>query len=253
MIIDEVRERHVMGLRRLWQEAFGDTDAFLNVFFETAFSAQRCRCVTQNDEVAAALYWFDCSCRDRKIAYLYAIATAKAHRGQGLCSSLMSDTHKHLTKQGYSGAVLVPSSESLFGFYRNMGYQNNGTVEEFCCTAAPSGTPLRRIDTWEYAERRRALLPVGGVVQEGENLTFLQTQATLYAGDGFLLAARGEGTTLYGAELLGNRAQAPAIVKSLGYTTGKFRVPGESTPFAMYRSLDHQETPPPDYFGLAFD
>ena len=253
MIIDAPHECHVSGLRRLWQEAFGDTDAFLDVFFETAFSVQRCRCVTQNDEVAAALYWFDCSCRDRKMAYLYAIATAKAHRGQGLCSTLMRDTHKHLTEQGYSGAVLVPGSTSLFDFYRNMGYQNSGGMEEFCCTAASSGTPLRRIDIKEYAERRRALLPVGGVVQERENLTFLQTQATLYAGDGFLLVARGEGTTLYCAELLGDRTQAPAIVKSLGYTTGKFRVPGETTPFAMYLSLDHQETPPPDYFGLAFD
>lgn len=253
MIIDAPRGVHTTGLRSLWKEAFGDTDAFLDAFEKTAFSVDRCRCVMAGDEVAAALYWFDCRHGTARVAYLYAIATAKAYRGQGLCHRLMEDTHGHLARQGYEGAVLVPGSRSLFAFYEGMGYRVCGRVNRFCCAAAEDGIELRQIDRAEYAELRRRFLPRGGVIQENENLRFLQTQATFYSGGGFLLAARGEGNTLYGTELLGDASTAARIVRALGYETGSFRTPGEDAPFAMYRSVTGEAHTPPSYFGLAFD
>ena len=83
------------GLCKLWQEAFGDNDAFLDAFWSTAFSSDRCRCITVDGEVAAALYWFDCRCENKPMAYLYAVATARSHRGKGLCKALMESTHTH--------------------------------------------------------------------------------------------------------------------------------------------------------------
>jgi hypothetical protein len=67
----------IPALRGLWKEAFGDSDDFLDMFWRTAFSYDRCRCVTVDGEVAAALYWFDCECRGERVAYIYAVATAK--------------------------------------------------------------------------------------------------------------------------------------------------------------------------------
>jgi len=96
MKIDYPLESQIGGLRLLWKEAFGDTDALLDVFWSTAFAADRCRCITIDDEVAAALYWFDCRFDDRPIAYIYAVATAKAQRKQGLCRKLMEDTRNLL-------------------------------------------------------------------------------------------------------------------------------------------------------------
>ena len=61
MIIDHPTTTQIPQLRSLWKEAFGDSDAFLDIFFQRAFSPQRCCCVTQGDAVVAALYWFDCS------------------------------------------------------------------------------------------------------------------------------------------------------------------------------------------------
>ena len=55
----------------------------------------------------------------------------------------------------------------------------------------------------EYSQQRRdlfSLVEPAGVIQEGENMVFLATQAELYIGQNFLLAARGEGDTP-GAEL----------------------------------------------------
>ena len=253
MIIETPRDTHVPPLRSLWKEAFGDTDAFLDIFFSTAFSPARCRCVTENGRVLAALYWFDCYCRGARMAYLYAVATAVSHRGQGLCAALMADTHKHLASLGYTGALLVPGEASLFTFYKKSGYGVCGGVKEFSCAASEKSVTLSSIDTEKYADLRRKYLPEGGVIQEGENLKFLAKQASLYMGDGFLLAARREGDNLRGLELLGDPQNAPAIVRALGCASGHFRTVGDQKSFAMYRPLVDPPLSAPTYFGLAFD
>lgn len=257
MIIEAPQCSRMPALRGLWREAFGDTEEFLDAFESTAFHRERCRCVVSDKDVAAALYWFECMYREKPVAYLYAVATAKAYRGRGICHALMEDTHRHLAEAGYEGAVVVPGSPELFGLYEGMGYGVCSTVREFSCAASPEKSMLqgmiRRIDKAEYARLRREMLPEGGVIQEGENLEFLQTQARFYTAPGFLMAARREGRRLCGTELLGDGMMASEIVSALGCARGTFRVPGEGRPFAMYRPLKENTFPAPTYFGLAFD
>ena len=253
MIIDAPKQTLIPDLRSLWREAFGDTEEFLDGFFKTAFHTDRCRCAVSDESVTAVLYWFDCLHMGKRIAYVYAVATAKAYRGRGISHALMEDTHRHLERLGYEGVILVPGSETLFRFYEGMGYRTCSTIREFSCASAVKEIEVRCIDKKEYALLRRRMLPVGGIVQENENLDFLQTQALFYSGSGFLLAARKEADRLVGVELLGDEGKAPAIVNALGCVRGMFRVPGEGRPFAMYRSLSGNVSAHPSYFGLAFD
>lgn len=253
MTIDKPTQAQVPGLRQLWQEAFGDEDAFLDAFFTAAFSPERCRCIVIEETVAAALYWFPCIHQEQPVAYIYGVATAKAHRGKGLCHTLMADTHRILKEQGYAGTVLVPQKESLEALYASMGYTACSQIREFVCGPEISDLQLSRINAAEYAKMRRRLLPEGGILQEDVNLDFLATQARFYAGHGFVLAARVEKDVLQGIELLGNTTVAPALVALLGCAEGKFRTPGQGRNFAMYRPLGGSTLPAPSYFGLAFD
>ncbi len=253
MNINVPQSHQFPALRKLWKEAFGDTDAFLDIFAQTAFSKHRARCMMSGDEAACALYWFDCLHHGKPIAYLYAVATAKAYRHQGLCHKLMEDTHYHLERCGYEGAILVPGNQSLFDLYQSMGYKTCSGIHAFQCAAGERAAAIRRIEKEEYAKIRKSLLPAGGVVQEKENLDFFETQAYFYTGPDFLLAARKDADSLYGIELLGDENAAPGIVSALGFSEGRFRTPGDSTPFAMYRSLGKSALPPPSYFGLAYD
>lgn len=237
------------ALRRLWQQAFGDTEAYLDDFWAAAFSPERCRIVDENGEVAAALYWLDCACRGKKLAYLYAVATDKAFRGRGLCHRLMDATHAQLKEAGYAGAVLVPGSESLFRLYEGMGYRPFGGIRESTAAAKDPAIALRRAEACEYAALRRTLLPQGGVLQEGETLAFLQTQVSFYAGDGFVFAAAVEGNHAFIPELLGS-VPAEYIAAALGVKTVTCRAPGDA-PFAMY--LPFGSDAPPAYFGFALD
>jgi GNAT superfamily N-acetyltransferase len=236
-------------LRRLWKAAFGDDDAFLDKFFSTAYSPHRSRYLTENGRITAALYWLDCHTEAGRFAYLYAVATDPAHRGKGLCKTLLAQTHDHLARLGYAGAILVPGEEGLREMYKKMGYSSFSGMDAIQCEAA-APIAVKRASPEEYAAARARLLPCGGVVQEAENLAFLGTYAALYTGDHFTLAAVEEDGRLLGLELLGDPSVASGILGTLGIKDGSFRIPG-SAPFAMYRSLDG--TPAPAYFGLAFD
>lgn len=253
MNIDYPRRYDRGALRALWREAFCDTEEFLDAFEATAFSDKRCRCARLDGEICAALYWFNCSYRGGRVAYLYAVATKSEYRGRGVCTALMKDTLDLLRSLGYAGCVLVPGSEDLFNFYARLGFRTCGYVNEFKALAAERGEEIREIDAEEYAELRRRFLPHDAIIQEDESIDFLKTQATLYTGGDFLLAARREDDTLRGIELLGNLENADGIVKSLGCKAGKFRTAGTEKPFAMYFSLSEEPVSNNIYFGIAFD
>lgn len=251
MIIDHPHPEQIPALKTLWKEAFGDTEAYLELFFSTAFSPSRCRCVTEAGEVTAALYWFDCAVEGKPYAYLFAVATAKPFRGRGLCRELMADTHRHLKGLGYAGAILVPAEESLFGFYGSMGYRNFGGVTRFTSLPGETAAALRPVSPGEYHSLRQALLPPGAAQQDLLTLRFLGAQAALYAGDGFLLSCYREEDTLVVQEYLGDLEKAPAVVAALGCREGRFLSPGNS-PFAMYLPLT-DDAPTPTYFGVSLN
>ena len=254
--VDESTEAQITQLRKLWKEAFGDSEEFLDIFYRTGFHPSRCRCVTMGGKVVAALYWFDCSRNNalptKRIAYIYAVATLEEYRGQGLCHKLMQDTLNHLREAGYEGAILVPAGEELSRFYHHMGYEPCTFVNEFECIGQEMNISVRTIEKEEYATLRRKFLPEGGMIQEHENMDFLETMANFYTGEDFLLAAYDEEGTLRGIELLGDAHKAPGILHALGYKEGQFRSPGDQTSFAMYFSFT-EKAEIPSYFGLAFD
>lgn len=249
MIIDI--PRNTDQLRQLWKQAFGDTDAFLDCFFATGYAPHRCRCAYEGDTLAAMLYWFDCAWDGKKLAYLYAVATDTAFRGQGFCRRLIEDTHRHLKALGYDGSILVPRTEDLFPMYEKLGYTTCSYIRNLTCQAGEP-IPLKKIDAAEFAALRRQYLPESAVVQEGEALALLQTYSAFYTGDNVLLTMYAEDSKCTVCELLGDAAAAPGVVAALGYGEAKVRTPGSQAPFAMYHSFTENLTAP-GYLGIALD
>lgn len=252
MIFDYPRQEQIPSLLQLWKSVFGDWNGFWETFLDTAFSPSRCRCILEENQITAALTWLDCSCENRKMAYIYAVVTHPRYRGQGLCRRLLADTHALLKDRGYAAALLVPAEPPLREMYEKLGYQTCSFVEEFTCEAGAEAAPLRAVGPEEFARLRRNHLPPLSVLQEEENLSFLASQSQFYAGDDFLMAAAPEEDSLTAMELLGNTSAAPGILRSLGVKKGSFRCPGNVTPFAMIHSLQ-PGIPVPAYLGFAFD
>lgn len=249
---DYPREEQTGQLRQLWKESFGDTDAFLDIFFSTAFSPDRCRCILLEDRIAAALYWFDIRWNNLPCAYLYAVATDPAFRGRGLCRTLMEDCARILTDAGYAGALLVPQDEGLRAMYSKMGYRPATCLDEFHCAASGHAIAIQELTAPDYAAYRRNYLPAGSVIQEGENLAFLSEIARFYQGGRSLAAVSREQEHLRILEYLGNSYEIAPFIAALGRREATVRTPGTGKPFAMYRPLS-EHCSPPEYFAFCFD
>lgn len=252
MTVDYPTGGEITGLRKLWKEAFGDSDVFLDGFFAHGFSPRRCRCITENGAVLAALYWFEATCGESRFAYLYAIATAASHRGQGLFSALMADTKEVLKELGFDGILLVPENEALSRMYEKFGFESCTTVDTFSAVAGAGAASFREIGAEEFARLRRQLLPQNAAIQEGETLSFLSSQYRFWAGADFLAVGQIYDGKLVCMEHLGNRMAAPGLLRALETVEGIFRTPGKQQPFAWFLPL-HTGCVRPEYFGLALD
>ena len=239
-------------LRKLWKNTFGDPEGYLDRFFNTAYSKDRCFCILDDQQVITMLYWFDAQWDNKNIAYLFAAATDIDHRGQGLCRKLIDHTHRFLQEQGYYGVVLSPAEPSLFHFYGKMGYKPFSPVDTFTCQAGATPAKLERLTSAEYCLQRKSFLPKNSVLQEGLTLDFLSTYSEFWTGEDFLLCCAKEGNTLYVQELLGDPHSAAGIVTALNCAEGHFRTPGSQAPLAMYLPL-REDDRIPAYFGLPLD
>ena len=252
MEIKHPTQAEIPALWALWQDAFGDEDGYLEIFFNKAFAPERALAIfDKKGRALAALYWFDCILRGEKIAYIFGVSVASDHRGKGYCKTLMEAACNRLTRGGYRGAALVPARAELYPMYANMGFQCFGGVAEKEYCAAGMAEPIFKIGESEYTRLRKGYLPAGGVEQGGENAAFLAARTKLYAGEDFVFSFL-PGENGFVVEFLGNLQKAPAIVRALGREKLLFRTYGKDKDFAVYRAFD-TTFEPPEYFGIPFD
>ena len=249
MIIDNPSPRHIPALRRIWKQAFGDSDQFLDDFFEIGFAYDRCWCVFQDQEPVAAVYLFECSWQEKKVAYLYALAVDEAHQKKGLSRLLLADVHTKLRQAGYIGTVMEPATESLQRYYERLGYRPFGgrTTLEF--TAGNPEVRVTELAELSYGLLRNKLLPPGGISQEGAFTALLQKQAYFYGGDGFVATVSREAPFIL--EFLGDQEKIPGLLQRLQIEQASVRIPGGSAT-TVYLDLTGQEQLP-SYFGLPMD
>lgn len=245
------------ALRRLWLEAFQDSEEFLNRFYSTGFSppAQPAGHRRLPHSGRGLLVWRNLP--GQKIAYLYGVATGRAFRGQGVASGLLDALHRLLAAQGVRGVLLVPGSAGLFAFYARLGYRPCSPVVSLL--AAPQGPaialhPGQRAAVWGAARPGCCRLTASSRMKPPCDSR--PGLARLYAGRKLLLCCYRENGILQARELLcpDPVRAAPGILKALHLPAGSFRFPAQDgRNFAMFHPLPRFQGPDPAYLGLAFD
>ena len=272
MIIDIAHPQpvNIPRLRQIWREAFGDAEDFLDSFFSVGFCPERCLCAFFGEEPVAAIYWFDAAVRGKKVAYLYALATDEDYRGRGIARQLLDATHDLLRQRDYHAALLVPGTRQLGSWYQRLGYEYCCSNANFPCRAADTPVPLRAVTSAEYGLLRKRYLPEGSVEQDDATLAFLATQAQLYAGENFLMAAwRNYFDLLIALEFLGDISAIPGILRALEAPVARIFTPisaareyyGGSVPpyvdtdmlLPMFHPLQDPALAPPAYFAFPFN
>ena len=114
--------RHKIGIITLWQEAFGDSEEVILDYINSLHTPDNMIVYEDNGKVVGMASMLAISCKDKKGRYIYAVATAKSHRGRGICRKLMDFAEETAKKRGEGFLILVPAEKTLFDFYGKMGY-----------------------------------------------------------------------------------------------------------------------------------
>ena len=136
-------KQDIPGIAALWQQAFHETPLLPDF---------PCFVAEYGGKIVAMVHAWMQKLQAGKTytaAYLYAVATDKAFRGQGICRGLMAYAEKTLDADC---CILVPAESSLFDFYEALGYETAFLRNK---TSFPGG---EEISMEEYLQRREVLL-----------------------------------------------------------------------------------------------
>ncbi|MGI6562783.1 MAG: GNAT family N-acetyltransferase [Clostridia bacterium] len=128
------RKEETDRLKDLWEIAFGDDRAYIDLFFKYKYKEDRTYVLTRNGKIAAMTTAVPVLYNDKNGSaegvMLYAVATHPEDRGKGFSTMLMDYVNRDFFEKGTFLSVLVPATPSLFQFYKNRGYTESFTISE---------------------------------------------------------------------------------------------------------------------------
>ena len=107
--------------RDLWRECFGDTEAYMDLFFDEKYRAEHNIHLCREGRVVSAAQvlpyrttLFGSVCRS---SYLCGLGTAKAYRGKGLATQILHEAHRHEFNTDSVLSILIPADDGMRHFY----------------------------------------------------------------------------------------------------------------------------------------
>lgn len=114
------------ALSLLWQEAFDADEQEAAYYFKHRHVNENMLVALENGRLAGMLTMLPArlitATGALPVEYVFAVATFKAFRGQGISTRLLEKAHRHMEQKGAAASVLVPATPSLFNFYEKRGY-----------------------------------------------------------------------------------------------------------------------------------
>lgn len=144
-MIRQAQPRDLPQLISLWQEAFLESEAAAQFYFARRHEDQNLLVIEDEGEIAGMLTMLPVSLRvqgrDWPARYVFAVATRKTRRKQGISSSLLAAAHEAMKAEGCLASLLVPATPDLFDYYGKRGYAPQFYVDEVRVDA-------REIEAW---------------------------------------------------------------------------------------------------------
>lgn len=166
MLIPSVPE-DVPAQRELWRLAFGDSDAYIDNFYNTYYRPERVLVLKEDGVLRSMTAWFDTTFvlpgqGEYRAAYLYAVATHPDCRGRGLAARLLAGADDYFRSLGIPAVTTVPAEPSLHNFFGSNGFREcfrvwSGTLRREEIPLPPSDF-LRPAPPEEYGRVREYLL-----------------------------------------------------------------------------------------------
>ncbi len=126
-------DKDIPILKKMWNEIFGDEYQYIDMFFDKVFAKEN-TLVYERNGVAAMLYMVEYLYKNNgkihKGVYLYALATRKEYRGQGIMSLMIEYATNICKSRDYDFMFLIPAKDSLIKYYENKGFELFKYIED---------------------------------------------------------------------------------------------------------------------------
>ncbi|MGI6238061.1 MAG: GNAT family N-acetyltransferase [Christensenellales bacterium] len=190
------------ALKRLWAEVFGDSPEAVDFYFEHRHSDEGMLVYEADGEIGGMLSILPMTLAsgDAQLpgGYIYAVATAPAHRSRGIATQLLYAAHDWMRARGYAAAVLVPASPGLFDYYAKRGYRaafylDIRTHRADALPRFPEGGAYAPCDAQTYARIRDAAFASSALYARWDARAVSYAARTLEPVGGVLRLALGAG------------------------------------------------------------
>ena len=112
----------------LWKLSFGDTDEFIQLYFDRVYKEENTFVIKKGGKVVSALqilpYEMTYCGTTIPVGYICGVCTEPSERGKGLMNQLMVQALEEMSNRNYALAILIPASARLFDFYRRFEFAN---------------------------------------------------------------------------------------------------------------------------------
>ncbi|SKB69762.1 GNAT family N-acetyltransferase [Macellibacteroides fermentans] len=118
--------KDIEQLKSLWKSLFGDTEAFISLFFHEVVREENIRVLEEKGRILSALYMLPYPFRiwNQEVAasYISGAGTLPEAQGRGLMRRLLIDSFKEMEHRQIPLSILIPAEPWLYGFYEKSGY-----------------------------------------------------------------------------------------------------------------------------------
>ena len=255
----------VPALKLLWHNVFGDSDADIDLFFDTFFDVSVCVVAEADGTLSAMGFLLPVGAlripgeADIPCGMIYAVATEPSHRRLGCGAAVTRGLLDAAKTCGIDCVVLHPAEESLFEYYSKKVELETSffCTEERISVVPRRDLPLRSLTAAEYMQIREEILKNTPFITFDERCFEYQRRLCggggLYTLDGAKCCAAVEVSDVgvRVAELLGDEdLLLGAIAHEFSTAEYVVRRQGNNTPFGM---INDGFAPQTGWFGLAFD
>ena len=113
-------------VRQMWKTVFGDSDAYMDIYFREKYRNEHTLVYLVNDEAVASLqmlpYSFTFCDKEIPAAYISGACTLPEARKKGYMEQLLLKSFEEMAKNNVPLSILVPQEAWLLRFYEKYGY-----------------------------------------------------------------------------------------------------------------------------------
>jgi len=127
------QDQDLPALFALWQEAFEGDAREAALYFTHRIRREDTLVATSGEALSGMLTMLPLTLSSPQgeypARYVFAVATFKRFRGQGISSRLLDAAHARMKADGVTASLLVPATPPLFDFYGKRGYETRFFID----------------------------------------------------------------------------------------------------------------------------